>query len=64
MPPHPLADAGILPLAGLPYEEQLARREQIVREALRRGHVDTDVRPIVPSPRGQGARARVKLKVG
>ncbi len=62
--PHPLADAGILPLADLPYAEQLARREESVREALRRGRVDAEVLPIVPSPRVEGSRARVKLKVG
>lgn len=62
--PHPLVDAGILPLADLPYSEQLARREEIVREAFRRGRVDAEIRPIVPSPRTEGARARVKLRVG
>jgi 23S rRNA (uracil1939-C5)-methyltransferase len=62
--PHPLADAGILPLADLPYPEQLARREELVREAFRRGRIDADVLPIVPSPRETGARARVKLRVG
>ncbi len=60
----PLVDVGILPLADLPYEEQLARREAIVRDALRRGHVQAEVSPIVPSPRRVGSRARVKLRVG
>lgn len=62
--PHPLAEAGVLPLAGLPYAEQLARREALVCEALRRGRIGANVRPIVPSPREEGARARVKLRVG
>jgi len=62
--PSPLVDVGLLPLADLPYDEQLARREGFVRDALRRGHVDADISPIVPSPCTTGARARVKLRVG
>jgi 23S rRNA (uracil1939-C5)-methyltransferase len=62
--PHPLAEAGVLPLADLPYEEQLARREAMVHEALRRGRIPAAVSPIRASPRHTGARARVKLKVG
>ncbi|MDP2311826.1 MAG: RsmD family RNA methyltransferase [Pseudomonadota bacterium] len=60
----PLVEVGILPLADLPYAEQLARREAIVRDALVRGHISADVAPIVPSPRIVGSRARVKLRVG
>lgn len=54
----------VLPLAHLPYDEQLARRQAIVTDSLRRGHVHAEVLPIVPSPRIEGARARVKLRVG
>ncbi|MFZ5478918.1 MAG: class I SAM-dependent RNA methyltransferase [Myxococcota bacterium] len=56
------AEAGVLPLAGLPVEEQLAIREARVRDALRKGRVEAEVSPIVPSPRHAGARARVALK--
>ncbi|MES2641462.1 MAG: hypothetical protein V4850_18365 [Myxococcota bacterium] len=62
--PSPLAAAGILPLADLPYDEQLARREESVRDTMRRGHIAADVRPIVRSPREVASRARVKLRVG
>lgn len=62
--PSPLAAAGILPLADLPYDEQLARREESVRDTMRRGHITAEVLPIVPSPRRVGSRARVKLRVG
>ncbi len=62
--PSLLAEVGILPLADLPYPEQLERREDRVREALRRGRIEADVRPIVPSPLPHGSRARVKLRVG
>ena len=62
--PNPLAEAGILPLADLPYDVQLARRGAIVEDTLRRGRIDATVRPIVPSPLTEGARARVKLRVG
>ncbi|MDP2310095.1 MAG: RsmD family RNA methyltransferase [Pseudomonadota bacterium] len=60
----PLVAAGILPLADIPYDEQLARREESVRDTMRRGHINADVRPIVPSPLPVGSRARVKLRVG
>lgn len=58
------ASAGVLPLADLSIEEQLARRQARVEEALRRGRIQADVRPIAPSPRAVGARARVKLRAG
>lgn len=56
---HPL-----LPLAHLPYAEQLARREERVRHALDRAGLRAPIAPIVPSPRRTGARARVSLRVG
>ena len=61
--PHPLVEAGILPLAEIPYGEQLAlRRDRVVR-ALSRLPIDVEVAPIVPSPRETGARARVNVKL-
>lgn len=62
--PSPLVVAGILPLADIPYDEQLARREASVRDTMRRGHIFAEILPIVPSPRPVGSRARVKLRVG
>lgn len=61
---HTSAESGILPLADLTPEDQLARRQARVEEAFRRGRLRVDVRPIVPSPRTTGARARVKLRPG
>lgn len=58
------AAAGILPLADLSVDEQLARRQARVEEALRRGRIRADILPIVPSPLQVGARARVKLRAG
>lgn len=64
--PPPAAEEAdpLLPLAHLPYAEQLVAREERVRGALARAGIDAPVRPIVPSPRESGARARVALKVG
>jgi tRNA/tmRNA/rRNA uracil-C5-methylase (TrmA/RlmC/RlmD family) len=58
------AEAGVLPLADLPRDEQLARLEARVRDALRKGRIDVDVSPLFPSPRATGSRARVTLKSG
>jgi 23S rRNA (uracil1939-C5)-methyltransferase len=62
--PSPLVELGILPLADHPYADQLRIREDRVRDAFRKGRLDVDVLPIVPSPLPRGARARVKLRVG
>lgn len=59
-----MAEDPLLPLAGLPYSEQLALREARVRQALARAGLDAPVAPIVPSPRASGARARVSMKGG
>jgi hypothetical protein len=56
------AEAGLLPLAHLPVAEQLSLREARVREALSRARLNVEVSPIVPSPRAEGARARVRLR--
>jgi len=60
---NPLVEAGILPLGALPYTEQLALRQERVEKALKRGGIDAEVSPIVPSPRPEGSRARVKVQV-
>ena len=60
---HPLVAAGILPLAEIPYADQLElRRDRVVRALARLG-IETPVSPIVPSPRPTGSRARVDLKL-
>lgn len=59
-----IADAGLLPLAHLPVEAQLRAREARVAEALGRGRVRAEPRPIVPSPLPHAARARLKLRAG
>lgn len=59
--PDPLVEAGLLPLGDTPYDEQLRIREDRVRQALRRGGLTVEVAPIVPSPRQEGYRARVRL---
>ncbi len=56
------AEAGLLPWAHLPVDEQLERRRARVVDAMRNGRIDADVSPIVASPRSEGARARVKLR--
>jgi 23S rRNA (uracil1939-C5)-methyltransferase len=56
------AEAGLLPLAHLPVDEQLATREERVRTAFRNARLTVDVLPIVPSPRSTGARARMRLR--
>lgn len=55
------ASPGPLPLAHLPYEEQLTLRRARVAEAFARGRLPVEPAPIVPSPRITGARARVQL---
>lgn len=60
----PLIDAGLLPLGDLPYAEQLPRREERVRVALGRAGLDLAPAPMVPSPRMDGYRARVRLHGG
>lgn len=62
--PHPLVDAGLLPLADLPYAETLERKRRWVEDAFRWRKLEGEVRPTVPSPRPTGARARVKLRAG
>lgn len=57
----PLAESGLFPLADLPYPEQLERRRALVVEAFRKGRVAATVADIVPSPRSEGYRARIKL---
>lgn len=54
----------VLPLAHLPYDEQLTLRRDRVCEALRKGRVEAEVAPIVPSPLQRGYRARERLQVG
>lgn len=57
-----LAETGIAPLIDLPYAQQLEVREARVKRMFDR--VEVDIRPIVPSPRTEGSRARVKLRAG
>ena len=52
----------VLPLAHLPYGEQLALRSARVARAFERLNVGP-VAPIVPSPRQAGSRARVSVRV-
>lgn len=52
----------IAPWIDLPYPEQLARRKAKVTHALER--LDVEVLDVVPSPRIEGSRARVKLRAG
>ncbi len=59
---HILAELGLLPLATLPRAEQIARAEARVHQAFARIQPTVTIAPIVPSPRGTGARARVKLR--
>lgn len=62
--PHPLAEAGLLPFADLPYTEELARKQAFVAEAFRRRGLTATVGEVVPSPRRFGARARAKFRAG
>jgi tRNA/tmRNA/rRNA uracil-C5-methylase (TrmA/RlmC/RlmD family) len=57
-------ESAVLPLAHLTYEEELAFRHGLVREAFRKGRVDAEVEPVIPSPLQRGYRARVRLRVG
>jgi len=59
----PLVDAGLLPWADLPYEEQLARKLAFVRGAFERRRIAAPVEAALPSPRRTGARARLKFQV-
>jgi 23S rRNA (uracil1939-C5)-methyltransferase len=53
------------PFINLPYPEQLARKREIVRQALREysSLAFVDIPPVMPSPERLGYRARVKLVV-
>ena len=64
-PPCPYLPAcGGCPWQHLTYEAQLAAKQRIVAEQLRRiGGIDTAVAPVLPSPREFGCRGRIKLRV-
>lgn len=61
--PSPLVDAGLLPWADLPYEQQLARKLSFVQGAFDRRGLRATAEAVVPSARQSGARARVKFQV-
>jgi 23S rRNA (uracil1939-C5)-methyltransferase len=60
---HAESDEGILDLQHLTPEEELEHKRMRVELALRRRGLDHPVPPPLPSPRRQGARARVSLRV-
>ena len=62
--PHPLAEAGLLPHADLPYDDELARKLAFVAKAFARRGLTGNVEPVVASPRRFGARARAKFRGG
>jgi 23S rRNA (uracil1939-C5)-methyltransferase len=64
-PPCPyLPECGGCPWQHVRYPSQLAAKEEIVREHLRRiGGLETHPAPIIPSPREYGYRSRLKLRV-
>ena len=55
-----LTDSGVAPLIDLPYEEQVAIRQQKVSKAL--AWLRVPVGPLVPSDRVEGSRARITLR--
>ena len=59
-----LPQCGGCPWQHLEYEAQLEAKRTIVREQLRRiGKLDTEVQPVIASPREYGYRQRLKLRV-